>query len=119
MKVLINGIVYDSTNIPILIEFDENEQKLFDGMKRFVSTPSDSTEEERQELIETDFQMESQEMYIILSETQPEIVDFTYYTDKEEVESRVEDLNKLARKREYWYITMYSNSRNSGKDGED
>lgn len=62
---------------------------------------------------------DSGEVYIILSETHPEIVDFTFYIDKTEVEERVKDLNKLARKREYWYITMYSNSRNSGKDGED
>jgi hypothetical protein len=54
MKVLINGKVYDSTQTPILIVFDENEQKLFNGMKRFVSAPEDSAEEERQELIDTE-----------------------------------------------------------------
>lgn len=54
MKVLINGKVYDSTQTPILIVFDENEQKLFNGMKRFVSAPEDSTEEERQKLIDTE-----------------------------------------------------------------
>lgn len=110
MKVLINGIMYDSTKVPVLIEFDENEQQLFNGMERFVSAPEDSTEEERQELIDTEFR----EVYIILSKTQPEIVDFTFYTDLETVNNRVVELNKLAKSREYWHITMYNNSRNSG-----
>lgn len=62
--------------------------------------------------------MKSDEIYVILSQTQPEIVDFTFYTDEETVDARVKDLNKLAKKREYWYITLYSNHRNSENDGE-
>lgn len=62
--------------------------------------------------------MKSNEIYVILSQTQPEIVDFTFYTDEETVDARVKDLNKLAKKREYWYITLYSNHRNSENDGE-
>ena len=62
-----------------------------------------------------EFDTELQEVYIILSQTQPEIVDFTYYTDKELVSKRVDYLNKLAKRREYWYITMYHNSTDSEK----
>ena len=62
---------------------------------------------------------EQREIYIILSKTQPEIVDFTYYIDEKKVAERVEDLNKIAKRQEYWYITMHSNFRNSGNDGED
>jgi hypothetical protein len=51
MKVLVDGIIYDSTKTSILIEFDENEQAIFNGMKRFVSAPEDSTEKEREILI--------------------------------------------------------------------
>jgi hypothetical protein len=47
------------------------------------------------------------EVYVILSATQPEIVDFTYYIDKEAVSARVEYLNKLAKRREFWYLTLY------------
>jgi hypothetical protein len=65
-----------------------------------------------------EFDTEIQEVYVILSKTQPEIVDFTFYTDLETVNNRVEELNKLAKSREYWYISMYSNSRNSEKDGK-
>lgn len=73
-------------------------------------------EEERESVME--FDTELQEVYIILSKTQPEIVDFTFYTDLETVNNRVDELNKLAKSREYWHITMYRNSRNSEKDGE-
>jgi hypothetical protein len=59
--------------------------------------------------------VEIPEVYIILSVTGPEIVDFTFYTELGEVLARVDDLNKLAGKREYWYITMYSNSRKLGE----
>ena len=62
---------------------------------------------------------ETGEIYIILSVTGPEIVDFTYYTELGEVLARVDDLNKLAGKREYWYITMYSNHRNKGEDNNE
>lgn len=127
MKVLINDVMYDSTKVPVRIDFDENEQEMFNGMKRFVSAPEDSTIEERQELMDRDIHDSSfdsvakdelKEMYIILSKTQPEIADFTFYTDLETVNNRVKELNKLAKSEEYWYITMYSNSRNSGKFGE-
>lgn len=62
-----------------------------------------------------EFNTHIQEVYVILSATQPEIVDFTFYTDKEEVETRVKYLNKMAKRREYWWITMYPNSRNTQK----
>lgn len=65
-----------------------------------------------------EFDTDIKEVYVILSATRPEIVDFTFYTDKETVENRVGDLNKLAKRREYWWITMYPNSRNLEKDGE-
>lgn len=51
MKILINGIIYDSTKIPITIEFDKNEQELFNGMKKFVSAPPDYTDEQKEELL--------------------------------------------------------------------
>jgi hypothetical protein len=66
-----------------------------------------------------DFQQrEQKESYVILSKTQPEIVDFTYYTDEEVVSKRVADLNKLAKREEYWYITLFPSHRNSEKDGK-
>lgn len=58
MKVVVVGDkVYDSTKIPILIVFDENESEMFNGMKRFVSAPSNSTQEERQVLIDREVDM--------------------------------------------------------------
>jgi hypothetical protein len=58
------------------------------------------------------------EIFVVLSKTQPEIVDFTYYTDEEVVSKRVEDLNKLAKREEYWYITLFPSHQNSENDGE-
>ena len=55
------------------------------------------------------------EVYVILSKTHPEIVDFTFYTDKEAAEARVNALNEVTKSDEYWYITMFSNSKNSEK----
>lgn len=52
MRIAINGVIYDSTEVPILIEFHENEEKIF-NMKRFLSTPSDTTKEEKEKLINT------------------------------------------------------------------
>jgi hypothetical protein len=52
MKILINGVIYDSTKTPILIEFDDFEENLFGGMRKFVSAPEESTYEERQKLME-------------------------------------------------------------------
>lgn len=56
MKVLIDGKVYDSTETPILIVFDKNEEHMFD-MQRFVSAPEWSTVEEKQKLIDTDIEV--------------------------------------------------------------
>jgi lipid II:glycine glycyltransferase (peptidoglycan interpeptide bridge formation enzyme) len=58
------------------------------------------------------------EIFVVLSKTQPEIVDFTFYTDEETVDARVKDLNKLAKREEYWYITLFPSHRNSEEDGE-
>lgn len=55
MRILIDGVIYDSTQVAVLVEFDENEQRLFD-MKRFVSTPPTTTEKERMELLEFRFE---------------------------------------------------------------
>lgn len=52
MRVLVNGVVYDSTKTPIVIEFDVNEQLLFNGMKKFVSAPPEYTEKQRNELMD-------------------------------------------------------------------
>lgn len=52
MRILIDGKLHDSTKTPVLIVFDENEQDMFNGMKRFVSTPEYHTLEQRRELIE-------------------------------------------------------------------
>lgn len=52
MRILVNGVIYDSTKTPIVIEFDVNEQLLFNNMKKFVSTPSEYTEEQRNELMD-------------------------------------------------------------------
>lgn len=58
------------------------------------------------------------EVYLILTIDDPQIVDFTFYTDEEVVSRRVSELNKLAKHSVYWYITLYQNSRDSGNDGE-
>ena len=55
MRILINGIVYDSTKVPVLIEFDENERGYFNGMERYVSAPKESTYDERLALSKVDF----------------------------------------------------------------
>lgn len=52
MKVVINNIVYDSRDVPILLIFNSDEEQLMMGMKRFVSAPENSTQEERQKLID-------------------------------------------------------------------
>lgn len=51
MKLLVNGVLYDSTKVPVLIAFDENEKDLFNGMKKFVSGPPDMTEYNRAKLM--------------------------------------------------------------------
>lgn len=50
MKLLVNGVKYDSTVTPVVIEFDKNEEEIF-GMKKFVSAPPESTIEEREALL--------------------------------------------------------------------
>lgn len=57
------------------------------------------------------------EIYIILTKEHPEIADFTFYVDREKVAKRVEDLNTLAGRDEYWVLTLYSNFRNLEEDG--
>lgn len=52
-----------------------------------------------------------EEVYIIMTLTN-EPVDFTFYTDKEVVERRVNELNGLSDLGIYWYITLYGNFRN-------
>ncbi|WP_165786751.1 hypothetical protein [Heyndrickxia camelliae] len=54
MRILINGKVYDSTETPVLIIFDENEKKLFNGMKKFISAPEHYTVEQRQKIFDTE-----------------------------------------------------------------
>lgn len=54
MRFFVNGKIYDSTEIPILIVFDDNEKEIFNGMNRFVSSPDSTTKGERQRLIELD-----------------------------------------------------------------
>jgi len=51
MIILINGKIYDSTKVPVLLVFDENEKEMFNGMNRFVSAPENTTVEEREKLI--------------------------------------------------------------------
>lgn len=63
-------------------------------------------------------EFDNNEIYIILSRTQPEIVDFTFYTNKEAVSRRVDELNSVTKVPNFWYITLYSNSRNSKKMGK-
>lgn len=55
LRLLIDGVIYDSTKVAVLIQFDENEQRLFD-MKRFVSAPPKTTEKERWELLNYHFE---------------------------------------------------------------
>jgi hypothetical protein len=65
-----------------------------------------------------EFDGEIPEVYVILCSAHNEIVDFTFYTDENEISRRVDQLNELSKNTKYWYITMYSNSRNSEKDGK-
>lgn len=55
MRIAIKGIVYDSAYFPVVVEFNEEEQKYFNGMKKYVSTPFGTTEEERSVLLDMDF----------------------------------------------------------------
>ncbi|WP_342532724.1 hypothetical protein MHB40_14780 [Lysinibacillus sp. FSL K6-0057] len=54
MKLLIEGKLFDSTEIPVLIVFDENEKEIFNGMNKFVSAPNNTSVEERENLINTE-----------------------------------------------------------------
>lgn len=65
-----------------------------------------------------EFDGELEEIYVILSVTHPELADFTFYNDREAVIKRVDEMNEIAKKAEYWYITLYSNLRNSVKERE-
>jgi hypothetical protein len=76
---------------------------------------SDESEGIRELSDESEGIRELSEVYVILSATRPEIADFTFYDDEEVVKKRVDELNKVARKEEYWYITLYSNLRNSSE----
>lgn len=60
-----------------------------------------------------------QEIYLILSHTEPQIVDYTFYKDVEIVRERVARLNHNLPKQEYWFITLYENARKKedNKDG--
>lgn len=109
MKLLVDGIIYDSTRIPILLEFDENEQEMFNGLRRFVSAPEDSTEQERQELIDNGMR----EFYVLMYGFGEEarIVDFTLYMKIDKVRERVDLLNELEKSEpsdKYWFMTLYS-----------
>lgn len=64
-----------------------------------------------------EFDTDIQEVYIILSSDLPELVDFTYFTDKETVIGRVGELNKLAGGTKYFWVTLYDNFRNWGNLG--
>lgn len=64
-----------------------------------------------------EFDSDVQEVYVILSLDIPELADFTFFTDKETVSGRVEELNKLAKGTKYFWVTLYDNFRNSGNSG--
>ena len=53
VRVLIGDKLYDSTEQPVLLVFDENEKDIF-GMSRLVSAPENASVEERQRLIDTE-----------------------------------------------------------------
>lgn len=55
MIIVIGDKIYDSTKQAVLVVFDENEREHF-KMKRYVSAPPDSTEEERQRLIDMEIE---------------------------------------------------------------
>ena len=56
MRILINGILYDSTKTPILIVFDENEKDLMDG--RYVSAPNGTPKEVLNHYLDIDIESE-------------------------------------------------------------
>jgi len=51
MIIMIDGKIYDSTKVPVLLVFDENEKEIFNGMNRFVSAPENTTVKQREKLI--------------------------------------------------------------------
>jgi len=53
MKLLINGVLYNSEVDTVVLQFEEEEVEYFNGLRKFVSMPADSTEEERQKLLDT------------------------------------------------------------------
>lgn len=55
MKIAINGVVYNSEHTPMVIEFNEEEQKILGGHERVGFSPIDATEGERMMLIRTNF----------------------------------------------------------------
>lgn len=55
MRIAIKGIVYDSELLPIVVEFSEEEKRMFSGMSKYVSAPSGTSEDELNELMDMDF----------------------------------------------------------------
>jgi transcription antitermination factor NusA-like protein len=89
------------------VQYYDGEPELMEVMQNSIKLSK--------EILTQFFDDTHKEVYIILSKTQPEIVDFTFYTEIEAVEKRIEYLNSLARKEEFWYLTLFSNHRNAGE----
>lgn len=51
MRILINGVVYDSTEKPVLIVLDKNERKMFNDVKRILFAPEETSKDEQRELL--------------------------------------------------------------------
>jgi hypothetical protein len=66
-----------------------------------------------------EYDMALDEVYVLMSYEHPAIVDFTFYTDKKEIQKRVDELNKLLSGNIFWYCTLRSSHKNSGERGEE
>ena len=57
MKLLVNGKYYDSSKVPVLLIFNEEEQQIFNGLERYVAVPDNYTKWQTQMLNELDLHL--------------------------------------------------------------
>lgn len=57
MKLLVKGKYYDSSKVPVLLIFNEEEQQTFNGLERYVAVPNNYTKWQTQMLSELDLHL--------------------------------------------------------------
>lgn len=57
MKLLVKGKYYDSSKVPVLLIFNEEEQQAFNGLERYVAVPDNYTKWQTQMLIDLELHL--------------------------------------------------------------